>query len=489
MLSDADLRHFIPLFTEGPWEDRMPGPPIPIDLSLPDQRVNLVGRRGAGKTALLQWLGWKHRDLVASEALILLDNSTPDEAAEIADLYPDSRIFAACGKWVPGFTTREILPLGGSDINTYLHRKVPNPYPGVWKITSHPDLLRLASTPAILAEIGRMAARGLRLPEGRAELYAWIVDNLGAFDDPAVQIYAECARWKPSDKPPEGNERFSLLGAILWLRGGKAAVDGLVESCLDGSVGAIARLYRMETDLIAYGYRIESERHRDQVMGMVRLFVDDPEWNAIPAAVRADAAEALGRLGDPRLRVPTDTEYWVEIAPGLEMGKHLVTVSEYARYQAAAEPMFWADQLDHASRPVTGVSWDEAQAYCRWAGGRLATEAEWQSAAAGRFAWGNEPYDPTRANANELGLAAPTPVGLFPRGNVPGTGVADLSGNVWEWVDSEHQTPDGVRWKIEKGGSCRMGQNSLAVAYRGWNDAKYRHENVGFRCVRERSPS
>ena len=109
------------------------------------------------------------------------------------------------------------------------------------------------------------------------------------------------------------------------------------------------------------------------------------------------------------------------------------------------EPQFWRDaQYNHAEQPAVGVCWYEARAYCAWLGAtsgldvRLPTEAEWEASARGTearaYAFGDT-FDPLSANTVETHVKGTTPVGVFPDGRTP-RGVADLSGNVYEWTSS-----------------------------------------------------
>lgn len=169
-----------------------------------------------------------------------------------------------------------------------------------------------------------------------------------------------------------------------------------------------------------------------------------------------------------------------------------------------------AGRGDH---PVVHVSWDDAVAYCRWIGGRLPTEAEWEYAARGGlrhaiFPWGDElePGGEHRMNVFQGrfpehddavdGFAGTSPVGTYPPN---GFGLCDVTGNVWEWcadwfdpacyAHSERRDPAGPprgTARVMRGGSylchdsyCRR----YRVAARSANTPDSSTGNIGFRVV------
>lgn len=152
--------------------------------------------------------------------------------------------------------------------------------------------------------------------------------------------------------------------------------------------------------------------------------------------------------------------------------------------------------------PVLSVSWEAADAYCKWAGRRLPTEAEWEKAARGglkekNFPWGNEL--PTGALVYEREWKSnedPPPTEAV--GNYPpnALGIYDMAGNVWEWCsdwfhpgyyyDSPNRNPKGPDTGFEKvlrGGSWISKLWDLRVANRNYSPPFSADDAVGFRCA------
>jgi gamma-glutamyl hercynylcysteine S-oxide synthase len=186
---------------------------------------------------------------------------------------------------------------------------------------------------------------------------------------------------------------------------------------------------------------------------------------------------------------------------------------------ALAAPLFWrregaqwwrrrfgVDEPVPLHEPVQHVCWYEADAYARWAGKRLPTEAEWEKAArwdpatgrSRRYPWGDDDPEPRRANLGGAYLQ-PAPVGSYPDGASP-LGVRQLIGDVWEWTASDFARPPGFvafpyreysevffgdEYKVLRGGSWAADRSTVRGTFRNWDYPIRRQIFSGFRCARD----
>jgi formylglycine-generating enzyme required for sulfatase activity len=191
------------------------------------------------------------------------------------------------------------------------------------------------------------------------------------------------------------------------------------------------------------------------------------------------------------------------------MDKYEVTVKQYAAFlqeSGGDRPAEWKtmNKTANQNRPVMGVDWADAARYCKWAGKRLPTEAEWEKAARGTdgrlYPWGNDPPTPIHANYGKKewnNHEALVPVGTLEAGKSP-YGIYDMAGNVWEWVsdwydndyykqspsDSPTGPPTGG-FKVIRGGSWNTSARNLRAADRYFDPPSFRSQYVpGFRCAK-----
>ncbi len=284
------------------------------------------------------------------------------------------------------------------------------------------------------------------------------------------------------------------------------------------------------------------------------------EQGGLSLEARIALAEELGEAGDPR------ADEWILVPGGpfvmgtdegdepdqrahesprmrpdlssYEVMRTPVTVAQFARFLAAGgyaareswssegwawrvaggivRPRFASEEERaewHAyltpNRPVVGVSWFEADAYVRWLGARLPTEAEWEKAARGtdgrRYPWGDEWEDDCAAHRG-YGPKKTVPVGVFPKGESP-YGVLDAVGSVWQWcrdvyaidayTHADARDPQGPSvmpavadafakplHRVVRGGAWNTLPWSLRCANRNSYPMGARFSNLGFRCAR-----
>ncbi len=184
--------------------------------------------------------------------------------------------------------------------------------------------------------------------------------------------------------------------------------------------------------------------------------------------------------------------------------KNLVTVAQYKQFCSAtghnmAKEPSWGWKEDH---PIVNVSWEDAQSYCKWAGVRLPTEAEWEKAARGtdgrKYPWGNTfVTSKLQCSTSKFGDAKSTaPVGSFPEGASP-YGALDMAGNVWQWCSDYYDTdftkkanlanPTGPGFgtvRVLRGGSWNVNYPGyFRASFRLNDNPAFRNVDFGFRCV------
>ncbi|MFG2639689.1 ergothioneine biosynthesis protein EgtB [Streptomyces sp. NPDC048370] len=192
---------------------------------------------------------------------------------------------------------------------------------------------------------------------------------------------------------------------------------------------------------------------------------------------------------------------------------------EQIRKHEIAAPLFWRRDGGQWMRrrfgvtepvpedePVVHVSWYEADAYARWAGRRLPTEAEWEKAArhdpstgrSRRYPWGDADPAPEHANLGQRHLR-PAPAGSYPEGASP-LGVRQLIGDVWEWTSSDFlpypgftafpykeysEVFFGPAHKVLRGGSFAVDAVACRGTFRNWDLPVRRQIFSGFRTARD----
>ncbi|MDX2099632.1 MAG: SUMF1/EgtB/PvdO family nonheme iron enzyme [Leptolyngbyaceae cyanobacterium bins.59] len=239
----------------------------------------------------------------------------------------------------------------------------------------------------------------------------------------------------------------------------------------------------------------------------------------IPAGPFEMGNESLDALDNERpIHQVFLKDYWIDRYP--------VTCREYRQFRAAGgyqtaewwspegwqwlqvhrvdRPLHWSEEHAWDDHPVCGVSWYEADAYARFVGKRLPTEAEWEKAASWhpvlqqrqRYPWGNQVPDRTRCNHSHH-YRGTTPVQAFPEGQ-SFYGCYDLLGNVWEWTASWFEGYAGFthfpypgysqvyfdgQHRVLRGGSWVTRPWAMRSAFRNWYHPGTRELFAGFRCA------
>ena len=191
------------------------------------------------------------------------------------------------------------------------------------------------------------------------------------------------------------------------------------------------------------------------------------------------------------------------------MDKKEVTQAEYERFVKATKrgkpfiPVFEDDQslILKPDLPAMGMAWTDADAYCRWAGKRLPTEAEWEKAGRGegrkRYPWGDA-FGTGHANVDgeDDGFKYLSPPGSFESGRSP-YGLYDMTGNVAEWVADTYSEdyykkapyrnpsgPEDGQHKVIRGGSWRETEHNARLPKRFQAKMWRTDTTIGIRCAK-----
>jgi formylglycine-generating enzyme required for sulfatase activity len=188
--------------------------------------------------------------------------------------------------------------------------------------------------------------------------------------------------------------------------------------------------------------------------------------------------------------------------PAFEIDRREVTNQDYAAFLRASNrkpPYHWtggAYPPKQADYPVYNVDWNDADAYCAWAGKRLPTEAEWERSARGGLEEKDYPNGDqiTTKEARFNAPDGPTSVGKFAPNSFD---LYDMAGNVSEWTadwfavdyyskgeDSNPHGPKEGLYKVIRGGAWSDSPKRITVVFRNWVRPNQRTPNIGFRCAK-----
>ena len=229
--------------------------------------------------------------------------------------------------------------------------------------------------------------------------------------------------------------------------------------------------------------------------GMVMLFV--PQGSFLMGSAPSDPDAASNEKPQHTLNM---AGFWIDRIEITNAMYALCVKETICKTPASLASISHADYFNnnqYANFPVINVTWVEADTYCKWAGRRLPTEAEWEKAARGEdgrlFPWGNEMPDNNRLNFNIQSGDAQA-AGSYPEG-ASLYGAVDMAGNVWEWtadiyhpnyLSGQSQENNGSQkgnYRVIRGGSFYEPASSVRVAARQASDPYIGLPRVGFRCA------
>ncbi len=340
----------------------------------------------------------------------------------------------------------------------------------------------------------------------------WLVQTVGRLEP----LDGELGRFYDAIENPR-----STRGQLPILRGDdlRSYLDDVRERTLEvlDAVDLDSSGDPLLADAFVYELILAHEHQHNETMLQLLQMVDDyepvearppdpapadggPEMVLVAGGEVEVGADAHGFAYDnERPRHPVELEpFWIDRTPVTNR-----TYAEYVNDTGAEPPMYWEpdgqgrwlrvamgrrDELD-PDQPVIHVSWNEADAFARWAGKRLPSELEWEAASAGA--------DPEHANLDQLAFGC-TPAGSH-SGAATDCGALQMLGDVWEWTSSDFTAYPGFRafpykeysevffgdtHKVLRGGAWATRRNVIRPSFRNWDLPERRQIFAGVRCAR-----
>jgi iron(II)-dependent oxidoreductase len=384
----------------------------------------------------------------------------------------------------------------------------------------------------------------------------WDLGHIAAFEDLWISNRSGLAPLRPDlmEVYDAVETPRARRGFVPYLRRGEALdyMDRVRERALAllDAMDLSAEAHRLDARGFVWEMLVQHEhQHNETMLQCIQLAgpeIWSPARRALPSAPadppRGTALVPAGEfeMGDPGWWFAYDNErpsLLVDL-PGFEIDRLPVTNGDYREFvddggYARSElwsaegwawrstghverPLFWAadgserrfdrvGDIDPA-RPVMHVSWFEADAFARWAGKRLPTEAEWEKAAAWdpasgisyRYPWGADWPSLDRANLDQTAFG-PAPAGAYPDG-ASACGALGMAGDAWEWTSGELGGYPGFRahpyreysevffgagYKVLRGGSWASRMRVVRNTFRNWDLPQRRQLFAGFRCARD----
>jgi iron(II)-dependent oxidoreductase len=382
----------------------------------------------------------------------------------------------------------------------------------------HPKTLPRGGAESLLdPELGEARARTLSLVEGVSDddlervhsplmsPLAWDLGHIAAFEDLWVAresgrepLHPELAEVYDATETPRSGR-----GELPYLRRGEALeyMEEVRERTLatldpEGFVGELILQHE--------------HQHNETMLQTLKLAdpgVYEPTRRALPSDVAAGPDTVVVEGGPFVMGYPGDGFAYDNERPphevyvdSFEIDRLPVTNAAYMEFveDGGEPPLYWTGdgrvrdferivELD-PDQPVAHVSWHQADAFARWRGARLPTEAEWEKAAQGA--------DPRHANLDQLGFG-PARAGAYPDG-ASACGALGMLGDLWEWTASDFTPYPGFEvfpypeyseiffggdYKVLRGGSWATRPRVARCSFRNWDDPTRRQIFAGFRCA------